>query len=372
MPEYEPTNQPGTASEGYDPFAPNPPAPRVFQDKDGRWWIFNPTKPEGQQLTPATVNGQQLVASPDPKNAQIATVNGVPGQIVQDAQGNATFRPLGGAPGAPPPTIHSDAGTLAWNAQAGEFQLIAGTEPRQPNPQIVQSGNVTGRINPDGTFTPIYTNAAGVAKDQAAIDAENRRLQIQADAEARMGRGQDIQGFNSYWANLINASQADEQAQQNSFTRDTRLLYDLPRQQLADENAALQSRYQTAGTIGQYETGRFNAGRGAANDRVMAMLQTLPYRASPQFAQQFAQRRAQEAGGQPLTPYTADAFQFKAPDLNAERQAGYAEAGVTGGVPSFEQLLARSPAFATADPAEIKRIRDQLLFAYQPAPRVGA
>lgn len=348
-------------------------APRVFQAQDGSWWEYDPRRPEGQRFSPATTaNGQQIGGVKPPADKAPSLIrdrNGnpigywdpdkpqTPVYFDQAAMGSQVPTPLGGG--------------YIWNPANKQVEYLP-TQPTPQNPTLHNAGNTVLQQLPDGSVRPVYTNLPGIAKDQAAIDAENRRLQLQAQAEQRMGRGQDIQGFNSYWANLINASQADEQAQQNAFTRDTRLLYDLPRQQLADENAAQQAQYQTASTIGQYETGRFNAGRGAANDRVMAMLQTLPYRASPQFAQQFAQRRAQEAAGEKLTAYTPEAFTFRAPDLNAERQAGYAEAGVTGGVPNFEELLARSPAFATMDPEELRKIRMNLSLAYVPGARLGA
>jgi hypothetical protein len=299
--------------------------PRVIGNAKTGYWQYNAAT--GQYDTPATGEG-----------------------------GNQSPTPLGGG--------------YIWNPATNAVETLP---PQQTptSPTLHNAPHAVIQQLPDGSTRVVYTDTAGIAQDQAAIDAKNQELE-DARNRTRIQAGQaDTQAFNSYWSNIINASQQDETAQQNAFTRDYRLLYELPRTQVADENQARLNQYQAAANQGTYETGRYNAGTTAADSRVRAMLETLPYRASPQFASEFAARRAQEAARQPLTPYSADAFRLPAPDLEGARQAGYAQAGVTGGLPSFEQLLQRTPAFATMSPEELKRLQLQMSLAYVPPPSLS-
>lgn len=346
----------------------NEPSPRVFQTPDGQWWEYDPRRPEGQRFAPATVSGQQIGgAKPSTDKAP---------QLIHDRAGNVIGY---WDPDKPQQPIYFDAnqqgsqvptplgGGYVYNPASGQVESLPPQQTPQ-NPTLHNAGSTVLQQQPDGSVRPVYIDQAAIARQQAEIDDARNRTQIAAQQAANQAMQGNVSAFNGWWNNYLQAAQGDETAQQNAFTRDRTLLYDLPRQQVADENQARLNQYQAAANQGTYETGRFNAGRGAAQDRVMAMMQTLPYRASPAFAQQFAQRRAQESSGQPLTPYSADAFTFQAPNFNAERQAGYAEAGVTGGLPDFESLLRRTPAFATMDPEELRRIQAHLNLAYVPPP----
>lgn len=329
------------------------------------WGNLAPTKPSGTDQPKSDF-------WVDPTSHQ-------PYQIVDNPDGSKGLRPISGnVPGAP--TAHqTPQGMVVWGPTGDDptphWSLIPGTGQTQPSPTLHNAGNTVLQQGPDGTIRPVYVDQAGIAKDQAAVEAERERIRIaqqQANNAARQG---DVQGFNSWYANYVNAAQLDETTRQNQFKIDTTLNYDMPRQQVADENAALTSRFQAANTIGQYETNRFNAGRGAAQDRWLGYMQSLPYRASPQFVQEYSQRAAQEAQGVPIgerTAYSPAALTISGPSMDAQRQAGYAEAGVTGGLPTFDQVLAKAPAFAAMDPAALKKYNDMLMFAYQPPPRSAA
>lgn len=329
------------------------------------WGNLAPTRPTGNEPPKGDIWN-------DPKT-------GRPYQVIEAADGSKHLVPVEGTPSQVPIPLGN--GGYVVNPATGAMEYL----PPQPTPQGIgyqPMGNTVLQTLPDGTVRPVFVDQAAIARQQAELEDARTRTALQGQQVYQQGQQQqgqqayqnaqlEQQSFNNYWNNVIAASQADESAQQNAFTRDYRLLYELPRTQVADENQARLNQYQAAASQGTYETGRFNAGQNAADARVRQLMETLPYRASPQFAQQFATRRAQEAQRQPLTPYTADAFTFRAPDFEGARRAGYAEAGVQpGGLPSFEALLQRTPAFATMSPEELKRLQMQMSFAYAPPPPV--
>lgn len=319
-----------------------------------------------------------------PPHAVAATNTNRAPQIIRDPK---TGRPLGywdpDQPDAviPFPDTQTNqptplGGGYVWNPAAGNGAgAVEELPPQQPAQGygIHTAGNVTFQTRPDGSVVPVYTDRAAIAARQAELEDARARTQIagqqadtsrwQAETAAQQG---NLSAFNSYYNNLIAASQADETAQQRGFERDVKTLYDLPRQQMADQNQALLNQYTAAGQRGTYETGVFGAGRQAAADRVRTQMDLLPYKAGPQFGAEFAQRRQQEAAGQALTPYSQGAIMMPQPDLEAERTAGYREAGVTGPLPSFDDLLRRSPSFATTDPEELARLQRHLMLSYVP------
>lgn len=346
--------------------------------QDGLIWHYIATGDGSWVLDPAN-------KTPTPYNRNPASEKGdfwvnpethMPYQIVDLPDGTKGLKPVSGLDQGAPQHFETAQGLVSWGPTGDDptphWSLVSGTGP---NPQVTNNGRSTIRVNPDGTSTVIYTDLAGQAQDQATIDATRERNRLEGRGQDVTMRGQDVtahgQDLNAFYqqqSNLIAAAGLDETALGNAFQRDKFLQYELPRQQVADENAALLNRFQAAGTIGTYNTEHFNAGARAAAERYQGLMQSMPYRASPTFLSEFAQRAAQQQQGQDLTPYSQAAFEVHVPTMDAERQAGYAEAGVTGPPPTFEQLMAQAPSFNTLDPADLARVRRFMGIAYSPPP----
>jgi hypothetical protein len=271
---------------------------------------------------------------------------------------------------ANPHTLTTNEGILQWMPQPGHpagGQWVKVGEPptAQRNAQFVTHGDTLYQVGPDGTLQPAVTNTVAQAER-----AQNSQRQAAQDTRAnnsdlRAAYAQLMQADQAQMQNLIQAGQLEESAGQNEFNRRWKSFVELPYMQANQERETEQARYQAAQQRGSYETGRFNAARGAGQQEVDTLMATLPYKINPQFVQEFAARRAQEGQGQALTPYSAESFLFRAPDLAGARAQGQAQANAA--LPGYDQLLAQTPALPGISPEEAERLRRMLLdLPYQP------
>lgn len=265
-----------------------------------------------------------------------------------------------------PPVYGSDqSGRYAYNPQTGNYDIQV-TPPvadstRAPavQHQTDQFGNVW-RYDPTGQRPPEIVGTNPEVRSQLAAREARERAQDQRAASAdERGWATLLQQIDQQAAaNMIAVAQFEQQADQQDWERGWKTEVDLPFRTVADERAAQTAEMGTAGTIGGYETGRFNAARGLASDRVKQLMDQLPYKASGKFLRQYAESSSPEYRGKPY-PFTWDAFNIQPPDLEGARQQGMTEAYAA--LPTWESLMERTPPVARMSPEQVAAMRQKML-----------
>lgn len=307
---------------------------RVFADADGRWWEYDPTRPDGQRIRPAIgPDGQQIVATRDLTQRQESA------PVVGDEQGGRwQWNPqtqrydipvTAPKPAAPPPKVYTLVSTSdgrQWGFDATTSTYHAIPDPEHPGQQATDPYKAAQTL-------------ATINATQAGINSTNVQTGIAVNTDARQNaiynRDTTQQQYNN---DVALQKTAYDQGRQVAADR-LNFEYTMPRQAAADRNQARSYQSQEAERRVTAATQRNTAGQ-TAGDRAFDRAKYV--------AENSVSPTALNAMSHPGAMPNMAAFTMPMPRF--EDIFGSARSQAMQDIPTYGQAQAETPAYQTFEP----------------------